>query len=56
MEKSIKHLFKNIKAKKLNSNDPKVIELINKTIEEQNKILALKNIDIDTLRKTIITI
>lgn len=43
-------------AKRLNGRDPQVKRLINHTLEQQSKILSLKQIDYQRLKDTIIVI
>ena len=42
--------MENLKAKKLDPNDPKIKELIESSIKEQEKILKLKNVSRESMR------
>jgi hypothetical protein len=45
-----------LKARKLDPNDPELNRLIEKTIKEQERVLALNKIDWEKMRNTYITI
>lgn len=45
-----------LKATKLDPNDKKIIDLMEKTAKEQERVLSLKNIDWEEMSRTYITI